>query len=165
MARKLVGFFEDRESARNAIEALRENRFESNDISLVSRHSDDGETDDGILSSMVDTLGDQNLMDGTMTGGALGGLAGLALGAGTLIATPIGALLAIGPITGLLAGAVSGGVAGGLIDYGIPEESSQEYESRVEEGQDMVIMEVDEGRVVEASEVLRVNGAQGIDSH
>lgn len=164
MSKKLIGFFDTEESAHHAIEHLRRSNFDTNKISLVSKRGEENETSEGGLGS-IGNYSDQNLADGALTGGALGGLAGLALGASALLVSHIGAFLAAGPLSGLLAGAVSGGLAGGLIDYGIPEERSKEYESRVESGQQMVIMEVDEEQIDRASEILKNSGAQGVETH
>lgn len=164
MGKKLVGFFDSEESARHAIEHLRRSGFDSNEISLVSKHNEENNTLEAGLNS-VGEYANQNIVDGTLTGGALGGLAGLALGASALLVSPIGAFLAAGPLSGLLAGAVSGGLAGGLIDYGIPEKSSKEYETKVEGGQQMVVMEVDEKQVDQAREILHNSGAQGVEFH
>ncbi|HZJ84224.1 MAG TPA: general stress protein [Syntrophomonadaceae bacterium] len=157
MSKKLVGFFDSDDSAQEAIDNLRGNGFDSNEISLVSKQDE----------SVESSLDNQNLTDGTLTGGAIGGLAGLGLGASTLIAGPlgIGAFLAAGPISSLLAGAVGGGIFGGLIDYGIPEENSREYESRIEGGEHMLVIEVDDEQAGEVAEFLRNDGAQGVESH
>lgn len=164
MSKKLVGFFNTEESARHSIEHLRRSDFDTNKISLVSKRGEKNETSEGGLGS-IGNYSDQNLADGALTGSTLGGLAGLALGASALLVSPVGPFLAAGPLSGLLAGAIGGGLTGGLIDYGIPEEKSREYESKVKSGQQMVIMEVDEEQIDKASEILKNSGAQGVETH
>ena len=63
------------------------------------------------------SFGDQNLAEGTYTGGALGGIAGLLAGVGALLIPGIGPIVAAGPIAATLTGVVGGGLAGGLIDW------------------------------------------------
>ena len=77
---------------------------------------------------------EDDITDGALTGGTLGGIGGLILGAGALAIPGVGPIIAAGPIAAALGGAVAGGVAGGLIDWGIPAEVSHRYEQQVAQG-------------------------------
>jgi uncharacterized membrane protein len=104
-------------------------------------------------------------MDGITTGGVLGGVAGLAVGAGALFIPGIGPLIAAGPIAGLLSGAVTGGIAGGLIDWGIPAEESHHYEEDIKQGKTLVAVHSGGPKLDDAAHILRQHGAHDVKSY
>jgi uncharacterized membrane protein len=106
--------------------------------------------------------GGDTTIEGITTGGALGGLAGLAAGAGALVIPGIGPLVALGPIAGLLSGAATGGLAGGLIDWGIPETEGRHYEEDVKQGKILVTVQGNEPHLNKAGDVLRQHGAHDV---
>jgi uncharacterized membrane protein len=110
-------------------------------------------------------MGTDNVADGTATGGVIGGLAGLAVGAGALAIPGIGPLIAAGPIAGLLSGAATGGIAGGLIDWGIPQERGKFYEEKVKQGNILVSVRTSANRINDAADTLRRNGARDVEVH
>ena len=150
---KVIGYFKERDTADKAAKQLRERGFEDQ-ISLIAK--EDINSPDA---------GNQDVSDGALTGGVLGGLAGFALGAGALAIPGIGPIIAAGPLSGLIAGAVTGGVAGGLVDYGIPEERSQYYEQKVQEGKILAVIEAGEERESEVVNFLKQNGAFEVEAH
>lgn len=162
MEKTVVAFYDSRDEAERSIRALRERGFGDNEISILAREE---ERDRGHSSGAQMSYADQNLSDGTMAGGALGGLAGLAMGAGALLIPGFGPLVAAGPLAGVLTGAITGGVAGGLIDYGIPEEKSRHYERRLEEGRVMAVIKTDESRAIEAMKIMDQTGGKEIEMH
>ena len=105
------------------------------------------------------------ILDGTLTGGAIGGIGGLILGAGALMIPGIGPIIAAGPIAAALGGAVAGGITGGLIDWGIPAEESQHYEEEVIQGSILAIIRTDSGKVNSVAQILKQNGAKEVKSH
>jgi len=146
----VVGLFRAREQAEEAIRELRARDFEEMDISLIARDEENRQND---------SFSEQNLADGTVTGGAIGGLAGLLAGAGALLIPGIGPIIAAGPLAGALTGAVTGGIAGGLIDFGIPEEEGERYEQEIHRGNIMVAVEAEENLEDEVMSVFHENGA------
>jgi len=106
-----------------------------------------------------------NISDGVISGGVLGGIAGLLIGAGSIMIPGLGIIAAAGPITGLLSGAVTGGVVGGLIDLGIPENRSRQYEDDVRHGKVLFSMKTDEDKVNRITSILRNCGATNIDAY
>lgn len=104
-----------------------------------------------------------NISDGVISGGLLGGIAGLLIGAGSMIIPGLGIIAAAGPITGLLSGAVTGGIVGGLIDLGIPEKESKQYESGIKQGKVLFSMKTDDDKVDRVTTVLRNSGARNVD--
>ncbi len=104
-----------------------------------------------------------NISDGVISGGLLGGLAGLLIGAGSMIIPGLGIIAAAGPITGLLSGAVTGGIVGGLIDLGIPERESRQYESGIKQGKVLFSMKTDDDKVDHVTALLRNSGARSVN--
>ncbi len=160
MEETVVAIFREHRAAESAVRSMKERGFGDNEISLIAR-DEEGHGQGGEDISYED----QNLADGTTTGGALGGLAGLLAGAGALLIPGIGPIIAAGPLAGALTGVVTGGVAGGLIDYGIPEERGQHYESRVREGNILVAVRTDGKKTEDAAEILKENGAEEVETH
>ena len=69
-------------------------------------------------------------------------------GLGALAIPGIGPILAAGPIAATLAGAKSRcgsrGLVGGFIGLGIPEDEAKEYESYIEQGRILVLVDADQ---------------------
>ncbi|RYD03862.1 hypothetical protein N752_17425 [Desulforamulus aquiferis] len=108
----------------------------TNDISIIAKDESKGPRTSNFT-------GGDGVSDGATGGAAIGGLAGLALGAGALAIPGFGPLIAAGPIAAAISGAATGGIAGGLIDYGIPEAKGREYEDRIKQGKIMVSIKAD----------------------
>lgn len=159
MEKTVVAYYEDRHQAEQSVRALRERGFGDNEISILARDEERG--GDGETMSYED----QNLTDGTLTGGALGGLTGLAMGAGALLIPGFGPIIAAGPLAGVLTGALTGGVAGGLIDYGLPEESSRRYEQHLQQGRVLAVIKTDEEKAREAQRIMDETGGREIEIH
>lgn len=100
-----------------------------------------------------------------MTGGVLGGLAGLLIGAGSMAIPGLGIIAAAGPITGLISGAVTGGIVGGLVDLGIPENRGRQYESDIRAGKILFTMKADDENIDSVASILRNNGAISVDTY
>lgn len=159
MEKTVVAYYNSRDDAEQSVRALREKGFGDNEISILARDENQENNSEEM------SYEDQNLTDGTVTGGALGGLAGLAMGAGALLIPGFGPIIAAGPLAGVLTGALTGGVAGGLIDYGIPEESSRKYEQHLEEGKVLTVIKTDEDKAVEAMKIMDHTGGRDIQMH
>jgi uncharacterized membrane protein len=164
MGKKVIGYFEDSNQAGRAVNELKAKGF--NEISILGNENDGKEDDKGRDN-------DQNLSNGTMTGGAIGGLAGLGLGAGALgalgaaalLIPGIGPIVAMGPLAAALGGAVTGGVAGALIDYGIPKDRSDFYETKIREGNTVIVLKTDEQKTDEVARMMKNNGAKDVRVH
>ncbi len=163
----VIGVFNQTEAAEKAVKALRDKGFTENEISIIAK--DQGKTKTKTKKGDMEVGGDfgtnENIADGTAWGGALGGLAGILAGVGALAIPGIGPIVAAGPLAGALSGAVTGGVAGGLIDLGIPEDRGREYENKLKAGGILAVIETSDEKVNEASEILRRNGAQDVETH
>lgn len=155
--KKVISTFSSRDAAEKAVGELRQKGFDQ-DISIIAK-------DENREKNQYTTMNNENITTGTATGGVLGGLAGLAVGAGALAIPGIGPLIAAGPIAGLLSGAATGGIAGGLVDYGIPQDRSKFYEEKVKQGSILATVQADDNKINEAADVLRKNGAQDVETH
>ncbi len=152
----IIGVFEARSSAEKAVAALRQQGFSNEEINIISKkQSQDDDTD----------VVDDDIMDGTLTGGTIGGIGGLLLGAGALMIPGIGPILAVGPIAAAVGGAIAGGITGGLIDWGIPSEDSKRYEQEVVHGSILAIIRTDAPKIDSVAQILRQNGAKEVKSH
>uniref|UniRef100_A9U712 Predicted protein n=1 Tax=Physcomitrium patens TaxID=3218 RepID=A9U712_PHYPA len=127
--------------ASRAITELQDFGFPPEDISVVTRDREDLQT----ITEDTGTKAPEGVAAGAATGGMLGGVAGLLAGIGALAIPGIGPILAAGPIAATLAGAAvgagAGGLVGGLIGLGIPEDEAKEYETYVDKGKILVIVD------------------------
>lgn len=153
----IIGVFRSRDNAEQAVNSLRQQGFSNEEINIISKNRRD-EHREG-------TEFDDDITDGTVTGGTLGGIGGLLLGAGALVIPGVGPILAAGPITAAIGGAIAGGIAGGLIDWGIPAEESERYQQEVVQGSILAIIRTNSAKVNSVAQVLRQNGANEVKSH
>lgn len=179
MSKTVVAIFDNYNQAENAAKQIKDQGLRTDDISIVAKQTDtDTAGNTGTTATMGGNTGttatmggntgkakNDNISDGVVTGGILGGLAGLLIGAGSMVIPGLGIVAAAGPITGLLSGAVTGGIVGGLIDLGIPENRSKQYETDIKAGKILFSMKTDEDKVGSIASVLRTNGAVSVDSY
>ncbi len=119
------------------------------------------------------SFGGQNIAQGTMTGGTIGGLVGLglgtgvlgALGAAALLIPGVGPIVAMGPLAAALGGAVTGGIAGALVDYGIPKENSDYYENKIKEGNSVLVLKTHQQKTNEVVNIMKNYGAREVRVH
>jgi hypothetical protein len=157
MDRTAVGYFRDRAAADRAYETLASSGFGRDDISIIGRGAE-GKT--GLMHD------DDHVSAGE--GAAVGGIAGLLIGAAAMLIPGIGPIVAIGPLTAALTGAVTGGVtgavvggvAGALIDAGVPEDEARWYEDRFRQGGYLVSVRTDDDHYTRARGVLQAAGAE-----
>jgi hypothetical protein len=154
-----VGVFANRQSAQQAVQALRSAGFRDDQIGVVSRNND-GSTRSGIAGDPTETRWEEGTGVGAAAGAATGVGLGLAVASGLI--PGIGPAIAGGSLMALLAsagaGAAVGGVVGGLIGLGIPEDDATYYESEFRSGRTIVTVRAD-ARYAEATDILRRHGA------
>jgi len=160
LLKTVVGLFDSHDQAEKAVSELRGSGFHE-EISILAADKNKA----GAKAEDKPMAGGGSVASGVTTGGVLGGLAGLGLGAGALAIPGIGPLIAAGPIAGLLSGAFTGGIAGGLIDWGIPAERGKFYEGKVREGKILTSVRSDEAKIMDAASILRKNGARDVETH
>ncbi|MGF7185888.1 putative membrane protein [Desulfitispora alkaliphila] len=157
MSSNVVAVFNSKDQAEEAVNALRDKGFDQ-EISILAKEQNN-ESEQGV------TMENDSVSDGATTGGVIGGLTGLAVGAGALVVPGLGPLIAAGPIAGLLSGAATGGVAGALVDFGIPEAESKRYEEEVKQGNILVTVECNRDRADDAMSMLGEKGSNDVEIH
>src|SRR3979411_1029511 len=117
----VYGIYRDRNHAEDAVDALVDNGFRSEDISVLMPENV-GTKD---FAHEKHTKAPEGVTTGAGTGAVVGGTLGLLAGIGALAIPGLGPFIAAGPIMGALAGAGTGGAVGGgtgaLGGMGIPE--------------------------------------------
>ena len=153
----VVGVFEDRVHADQAVANLKKAGFRDDQIGVAMRHAE------GSADANADASGthvESGTITGALTGLGLGALAGLGVLSGVI--PVIGPAIAAGTLGVILSNAAAGaavaGLAGALIGYGIPEEEANYYHSEFEAGRAIVTVHAD-GRSSEATDILRRHGA------
>lgn len=163
--RKVFGVYKDTAEAQRAVEELLNLGYGSDEISVLSKHTDDLEVIEG-----ADTATEAGLKGGAVTGATIGGLGGLLAGLGALAIPGIGPILAAGPLAAALTGALAGGALGGtigtlggaLIDAGMTEEDARYVDERFQDGDIIVYVDSDEARFDDVSRTLNYSDRSGL---
>lgn len=158
----VVGVFEDKIHADQAVSELRAAGFRDDQIGVAMRHelaADSTVADD---NSQAET----GAVAGALTGLGLGALAGLGVLSGVI--PVVGPALAAGTMGVILSNAAAGagiaGLVGALIGSGIPEHEAKYYQNEFEAGRTIVTVNA-EGRMDEAESILRRYGAYDMNTH
>jgi uncharacterized protein (TIGR02271 family) len=146
----IVGVFEDRAHAQQAINELKRLGFREDQIGVTSRHGHASDSDGD-----ADSYAAEGGMAGLATGAGIGALWGLGIISGVLPA--IGPAIAGGTLAAILssaaAGAAAAGLAGTLVGLGIPKDEAEFYESEFQAGRTIVTVKAD-ARGAEARSIL-----------
>jgi hypothetical protein len=144
--RTVVGAFETRTAAGEALAALRAARFSNEQI--------------GVLSPGAEEAGTAGGPAGAVAGAVVGGLAGWAAAAGLI--PVVGPFLAGGALATALEGAAVGGAAGAVVDAlestGVSEKQARAHEADLRAGRTLVVVST-EARAEDAAAILRRCGA------
>jgi uncharacterized protein (TIGR02271 family) len=159
----VVGVFEDREDARDAIEALKDDGFAAEAISILSPDKQATQQ----IAEDTGTHAGAGAATGAVTGGLLGGIGGWLVGIGALAIPGVGPFLAAGAFATALGGAAIGAgigaIAGALVGMGVPEEHAKYYEDEARAGKTLVTVRADT-RYDDARRILRDRGAYDVES-
>jgi hypothetical protein len=151
MAQTVTYIYDDPSFARQAVSALEESGFTSDEISVVRQEGNDGYTVDDPVSDGATT--------GASVGLAAGAGAGLLASLGMIAIPGIGPLVAAGvlatTLAGAAAGAVGGGLVGALVDYGVSEEEAPIYAENLRRGGTLVSVRADDARVRDAELIMQ----------
>ncbi|HEV2861250.1 MAG TPA: YsnF/AvaK domain-containing protein [Pyrinomonadaceae bacterium] len=167
MANKtVVGLFDDRAAAQNAVRELVAEGFRRDEVSLVSKKPDGK----GVEVEYVEEDGREQVEDmakGAGTGAAIGAGAALLLSLTALSIPGIGPVLAAGPLAALIAGAGIGATAGGLLSgltrLGVTDDDAHTYAEGLKRGGTLVTVNADNHYADLAVNVMRRLGAVEID--
>jgi hypothetical protein len=167
MVKTIVGSFDDSRAAHLAAQALIDDGFMQQDISVVASNILGEYTPDGRPLFFNDPPDESAAETGAVAGGMLGGAAGLTASLVGLAIPGLGPIVAVGPLIAMLTGAGAGAVAGGLIGAlkhsGVPHEDAGYYAESVRRGGALVTLRADESRAEHAVEILRECGAIDLD--
>ena len=161
----VFGIYSTREQVEESIQALRNNSFRTEDISILFSENEGSKDFAHVKSTKAPEGASAGAAGGAVIGGVLGWLAGI----GAIAIPGIGPFIAAGPIMAALAGAgvggTVGGIAGSLAGMGIPEYEAKRYEGRVRKGGYLMSVHCDDGDwISKAKEILRQTGAEDISS-
>jgi len=153
----VIGLFQSRQTAEQAVSALVNGNFPRDMISVISSDSR-GNTDIPNIAPIEST----GSFDAG-TGAAVGGLAGLVGGIIALAIPGIGPILAAGPlaagIMGAGLGAATGGIIGGLKEHGVPENDAAQVAEAIRRGRVLVTLATSSDRAHDAAKIMDDNGA------
>jgi uncharacterized protein (TIGR02271 family) len=159
----VVGVFHERDDAREAIEALKDDGFAADSISILSPDKQTTES----MAEETGTHAGSGAATGLVAGGVLGGIGGWLVGIGALAIPGVGPFIAAGAFATALGGAAIGAgvgaIAGALVGMGVPKEEAEYYEGEVKSGRTLVTVRSD-GRYDDAQRILREHGAYDIES-
>lgn len=157
----IVGSFETRAQAQQAVAELRQAGFRDDQIGVVSRSAIQPNPDMVDNTGMPDTLDEESTNWERSAG--VGAAAGAVTGTGLGLAVAAGLIPAIGPviaggtlaalIASASAGAAAGGILGGFIGLGVSDEDAQFSEEELNAGRTVITVAA-HGRYAEASEII-----------
>ncbi|HLM56423.1 MAG TPA: DUF2382 domain-containing protein [Pyrinomonadaceae bacterium] len=166
MSKTVVGLFDDRVAAQNAVRELVAEGFRKDEVSLVSKKPDGK----GVEVEYVEEDGREQIEDmakGAGTGAAIGAGAALLLSLTALSIPGIGPVLAAGPLAALIAGAGIGATAGGMVSgltrLGVEDDDAHTYAEGLRRGGTLVSVNTDNHYADLAVNVMRRLGAVEID--
>jgi hypothetical protein len=150
----VYGVFSKRKDVELAVNKVKEQGFESDQISVLFPNPEITKE----FAVEQNTKAPEGALAGGGTGLVVGGALGWLAGIGTLALPGVGPLLAAGPIVAALAGAgvgsAIGGIAGALIGLGLPELEAKRYETAVKKGRILVSIHCDDVRQAERARKL-----------
>lgn len=165
MGQTVVGLFDDRDRAQGAVKDFLKSDFAADRVSIIATDAR-GEFVQQPITSEPGNKSGTGAATGLLSGAIVGGVFGLLVGTGVLLIPGVG-LLAAGPIAMALAGAgigaVGGGLLGALIGLGIPQEHVATYAEAIRRGGCLVAIEVNDGNIGRAHEIMKSNHA--VDIH
>jgi hypothetical protein len=151
MMKIVVGLLDSQAEAQKAVEELANSGFRREDIGML-----------------VVAPGADKIVNDAAKGVFLGSLAGLLIGAATMMIPGIGWVMVAGPVgtilLGTALGAAAGGVIGALRSKGVPEKDAQFYAEGVRRGGVLITVSArtDES-AKRAEEILKRHGAVDLD--
>lgn len=160
----VVGIFEDRERANEAVSELMKSGFRQDQIGVAMRDAERrGDTTTTTTGAADESHSGSGAMAGALTGLGLGTLAGLGVLAGVI--PVVGPAIAGGTLGIILSNAAAGagiaGLAGALIGAGVPEHEARYYDEEFQAGGTIVTVTAD-GMADEAMAILRKYGAYDV---
>jgi cation transport regulator ChaB len=166
--RTISTVFKDEAKIDKVIRRLIDRGVSQDHISVMGRNFQSQTRIAGFISKRDVILG--GLRTGAIFGSLFGSFLSLLTGVGVLLIPFIGPVVAAGPIGAVLLGAASGAIAGsagaGLVSVltalGMPEEKAAIYQTRMQAGDFLVMVEVPSDRSGEFQLILESEGGEEI---
>jgi len=157
-SRLVIGLFDSRDKAIEAIQDLKAQKFSETDMGMLSREGGRAEGVDSIPSHQDRAAAGG--LGGAFIGASIGTLIGLGVLAG--VVPVIGPAIAAGTL-GVLASNAAGGMAlagltGALVGFGLKRDEAEVFEKEVQAGKTIVTLRTD--NVAEAVLVMQRHGAE-----
>jgi hypothetical protein len=157
----LVGIFDDRSAAEEAVTELESIGFNAEQIGFAIRGSDVSRG--GVITDAVGVKDRSGAVTGAFAGGLTGGILAAAV---TALLPGVGPVLSAGMLAMFAgyagAGAAIGGILGAMMGLGYSEDEARRYEQLSKEGKAIVTVRAGT-RSAEAGQVLQRHG--GYDLH
>ncbi len=166
--RTISAVFKEQKQIDDVIRRLLDRRISKEHISVMGQNFQSETRISGFLTKKDVILG--GLRSGAVFGSLFGSLLGLLTGVGVLFVPFVGPVVAAGPIGALLLGATSGALAGSagaglvsvLVAIGLPEEKAAIYQTRIQAGEFVLMVEVPSDRSGEVQLLVESAGGQEI---
>jgi hypothetical protein len=168
--RTISSVFKEQTQVDNVIRRLLDRGVPRDNISVLGRNFQSETRITGFISKRDVILG--GLRTGAIFGSLFGSFLSLLTGVGVLFIPFVGPIVAAGPITAILLGAASGAIAGsagaGLVSVlttlGMPEDKAAVYQTRLQAGEFLLMIEVPIDRSGEFQLLLESAGAEEINT-
>jgi hypothetical protein len=158
--RAVVGVFDDRGAAEQAVDSLHRAGFGHDQIGFVIRGTD--AVRGGMIVDSLGTKDGKGAAAGALTGGMIGGVLAAAV---SLLIPGVGPIVAGGVLAaffgGAIAGTAVGGILGAMAGLGISEEEAKFYEREFNEGRAIVAVKPAD-RTAQATQILLEHGGKHI---
>ena len=158
--RAIVGVFDDRIAAEEAVDALHAAGFAHDKIGYAIRGAHD--VDGGMITDATGTKDGKGAVAGAITGGMVGGVLAAAV---SLLIPGVGPVLAGGILAsffgGAIAGTAVGGILGAMTGLGISEDEARFYEREFHEGRAIVAVKPG-ARLADAADILVRFGGRNV---
>ena len=166
--RTVSAVFKEQDQIDQAIRRLLDRDVPQDHISVMGRNFKTETRISGFITKKDVILG--GLRSGAAFGSLFGSFLSLLTGVGVLFIPFVGSVVAAGPIGAVLLGAASGALAGGagaglvsaLVTLGMPEEKAAIYQTRLEAGEFLIMVEVPADRTGEYQLLLESAGGEEI---
>lgn len=164
--RTISAVYQEEEQIDQVIRRLLDRGVPENHISVMGRNFQSNTRIAGFITKKDVILG--GLRSGAIFGSLFGSILSLLTGVGVLFIPFVGSVVAAGPLTAVLLGATSGALAGSagaglvsaLVALGMPEEKATLYQTRLQAGEFLVMVEVPADRSGEFQLLMESTGGK-----
>ncbi len=163
----VIGVYQTMSEAEEAVRMLDKGKFPIKQVSFVAQNMESVKEVHGYV-----TAGDV-AKSGAGTGGWVGGIFGLLIGAafiwvpgfGPLLVAGSFATMLLGSMEGVIAGAAGGGLLGALVGWGVSKQHILKYEEHLKGGKYLLMAHGSAEEVTRALKILQGTGAADLTHH